>query len=94
MDTSLYSKINDLMPGHNFQIHTLTEYDPSAVIDKNIPDLHGIFHEGHLIGILNTQNPYAVCTDIRYTSRLEILFQDIFEVFSIREYKFSAPDYQ
>jgi general stress protein 26 len=93
MDTSLYGKINDLMSGHNFLIHTLTEYDPS---ERSVLYMYGIFHEGHLIGVINlkTKDAVAICTDIRYNSRLEILFQDILEVLGVNNYTFSAPDYQ
>lgn len=85
---------NEVIDGHGFRIEKIQNnyYGDEDPITNT---LLGVFtSDSHLIGIVDRLRALCICTDIRFNSRLEILFQDIMECFSIDIYACSMQDYR
>jgi len=86
---------DEMIAGHALHIELLENNyydDRKAISDK----LVGIFtHDSHIVGIIDADKRLCICTDVRYNTRLEILFQDIMEIlYNIERYACSMQDYR
>lgn len=89
-------KAEEVIQGHNLYPE-LIQNNYFGDTDSISERLVGIFtkQDSHLVGIIDADRNLCICTDVKYDSRLEILFQDLMEIlYDIENYKASMQDYK